>query len=164
MNIFIVFLIVLFIYFIPSYGIKGSVGETETLFDVVSKLQTEFNEKLLNISLHNKKTYAVLYDIIKKSKEIDKTKILPFEYEYFRLNDNRPALFGCVFMDKDKNFRLGLEHTFIENEEYKRNCLTLDEIEAKVDFEKLLNGYKKQESKKINSQKEMSRLSNIKRQ
>jgi len=116
-------MIALAIVLLKNNGIKQDIS--------LQKLNA-FNNSLKTFSLNDKTIYKNLHVLILRADTINLNYLTPLEYEYFKLSDKFSSdyLSAYVFLDEDFKLKIALDCSKIKDKNYRKSCLSLDELKT----------------------------------
>ena len=124
------------------------------------------NQKLINGEFATKRFYGQygaayigLYDVIKAAKCLDKSKLTPLSRRVVPVAGiKRSTIEVIMFVDENKNIKIAFDSDSLKYKESRDKCLTKEEIEEKVPFEKIIANCKKMVEGNEKSEKEWDKI------
>lgn len=100
--------------------------------DISLQKLNAFNDSLKTFSLNDKTIYKNLHVLILRANTINLNNLTPLEYEYFKLSDKFSSkyLSAYVFLDEDFKLKIALDCSKIKDKNYRKSCLSLDELKT----------------------------------
>jgi hypothetical protein len=137
----------------PTNANRTTNVDCWTYFPTATQNLSEFNKELLSGTLSQKEDYKKLYEVIQRTKTIDVNQVVPYQCQSFDFPEGIKSDYavGQVFLDDHRKFRLALDWRAVEErvDEYINNCLTLDEIEKKVPFARMIEQCQKEKESRL---------------